>query len=88
MSTGQSAPNTLDSEQRLSDLKPGETAIVERLALEGEERWRLMDLGLLPGTRVVTEMEGPLGFTTAYRIRGSLIALRADQARLIYVKRQ
>ena len=39
-----------------------------------------MDLGILPGTVIRAEMRSPGGDPTAYRIRGALIALRADPA--------
>ena len=51
----------------------------------GVERRRLFDLGIIPGTEVGVEMVNPGGDPTAYRIRGSVIALRSSQARLIKV---
>jgi len=51
-----------------------------------EQRRRLMDLGLIPGTIVAAEMDSPMGDPTAYRIRGALIALRKDQAGLIVIE--
>jgi DtxR family Mn-dependent transcriptional regulator len=51
----------------------------------GVERRRLFDLGIIPGTVVGVEMVNPGGDPTAYRIRGSVIALRSSQARLIKV---
>jgi Fe2+ transport system protein FeoA len=78
----------LENAHRLSELKPGQAATVERLEVAGEQRWRLMDLGLLPGTYVVAELRGPFGDPTAYRVRGALIALRREQARLIHIKRE
>jgi DtxR family Mn-dependent transcriptional regulator len=73
-------------ETRLAALRPGQAATVVRLDFSGLDRWRLEDLGLLPGTRVVAEMRSPLGEPTAYRVRGALIALRKEQAQLIRVK--
>jgi Fe2+ transport system protein FeoA len=51
----------------------------------GTERRRLLDLGIIPGTEIGVEMENPSGNPTAYRIRGTVIALRDSQARLIRV---
>ncbi|MHC4732053.1 MAG: FeoA family protein [Planctomycetota bacterium] len=34
----------------------------------------------MPGTRVEAELRSPRGDPTAYRVRGTLIALRSDQA--------
>jgi len=77
---------TADS-RPLTALKLGERARVVALAagLRGQERRRLLDLGLLPGTEVTAELRSPGGDPTAYRIRGATIALRAEQARLVRV---
>ena len=74
---------------RLSAIAPGESAEVVALAAScrGAQRRRLLDLGLVPGTRVTSELRGPSGDPTAYRIRGALIALRSDQAAQIFVER-
>ena len=71
----------------LAALRLGETARVVALApgLRGQERRRLLDLGLLPGTAVTAELRSPSGDPTAYRIRGATIALRAEQAKQIRV---
>ena len=75
---------------RLSTLAPGESADVVALAAScrGAQRRRLLDLGLVPGTRVTSELRGPSGDPTAYRIRGALIALRRDQASHIFVHKR
>jgi len=74
---------------RLSAIAPGESADVVALAAtcRGAQRRRLLDLGVVPGTRVTSELRGPSGDPTAYRIRGALIALRRDQAHHIFVTR-
>jgi DtxR family Mn-dependent transcriptional regulator len=73
----------------LNSLNPGERGEVITLSprFRGQERRRMMDLGILPGTVIVAEMDGPSGDPTAYRIRGALIALREEQARLIRINR-
>lgn len=60
-------------------------AIVTSLDATGPERRRLMDLGVVPGVEMVVENTSPLGDPTAYRVRGTLIALRRGQARGIHV---
>ena len=72
--------------QTLNSIKPGQTAIVKALESEGLERRRLMDLGLLPGTQVEVELTSPLGDPTAYLVRGTLVALRKEQAARILVE--
>ncbi len=75
---------------RLSVLTPGESAEVVALAqsCRGAQRRRLLDLGVVPGTRITSELRGPSGDPTAYRIRGALIALRQEQAAQIYVQKR
>lgn len=46
-----------------------------------------MDLGILPGTLVTAEMRNAAGDPTAYSVRGALIALRKNQARMIHIER-
>lgn len=41
---------------------------------------RLMELGLIPGTRVCRVAESPSGDPSAYLIRGALVALRRRDA--------
>jgi DtxR family Mn-dependent transcriptional regulator len=75
---------------RLSELELGESARVVRISpiCRGLQRRRLFDLGLIPGTTVTAELRSPSGDPTAYRIRGTLIALRKEQADLIHVTDQ
>ncbi len=75
----------LVEERFLSGLRPGERAKVLGLssACRGAERRRLLDLGFVAGTPVEVEMVSPSGDPTAYRVRGTVIALRHEQAGLI-----
>jgi DtxR family Mn-dependent transcriptional regulator len=56
-------------------------------ACQGLTRRRLLDLGLIPGTRVSPELSNSFGDPRAYRIRGTLIALRKEQAAHVIVRR-
>jgi Fe2+ transport system protein FeoA len=78
-------PATID---RLTALEPGRSAVVHRLeeALQGFTRRRLLDLGLTPGAEIQTEYASFLGDPVAFRVRGSLIALRREQARHVLVR--
>jgi DtxR family Mn-dependent transcriptional regulator len=71
----------------LSSLQPGARGRVIEIspACRGQERRRLMDLGFVPGSIVDVEMVSPAGDPTAYRVRGSVVALRREQARLIRI---
>jgi DtxR family transcriptional regulator, Mn-dependent transcriptional regulator len=81
---------TTDSEtlDRLSHLQPGAKGRVVGLlpSCRGVQRRRLLDLGLLSGTVVEAELQGPGGDPRAYRIRGALIALREGQSRLVQIE--
>lgn len=62
----------------------GEMEIVEiDKQCQGFSRRRMLDFGLTPGTKVRVELSGLFGATRAYRVRGTLIALRNEQAALI-----
>ena len=71
--------------QTLADLQPGESGRVLRLssACHGAQRRRLLDLGVVPGTEIESELRSASGDPVAYRIRGALIALRRHQANWI-----
>jgi len=69
----------------LADLSIGQSARVLEIRCEGDYRRRLLDLGLIPGTPIKVVMVSPLGNPVAYRFRGSLIALRQQDASKIIV---
>lgn len=55
-------------------------------AVQGFTRRRFLDLGLTPGTVIYPELQNFFGDPRGYRVRGTLIALRKDQAAQIWVK--
>lgn len=69
----------------LDQLPIGASGTVVRLHSQGANRRRMLDLGILPGTRILAETRSPLGDPVAYRIREALIALRREQARQIEI---
>lgn len=80
-------PSNLFEEEYLAGLEVGAHAQVLGLspACRGPERRRLLDLGFVPGTAVEVEMVSPAGDPTAYRVRGTVVALRREQAGLIRI---
>lgn len=74
-------------ELTLDTLNVGEVAVVAGLSSEGAERRRMVDLGILPGTRIEVLMRSPLGDPIAYRVRGATVALRREQAARIAISR-
>ena len=71
----------------LADLPDRRHAIVAGLAetCQGFTRRRLLDLGFTKGTRVTSALRTFAGDPRAYRLRGTTIALRRDQASQILV---
>ena len=53
---------------------------------QGFTRRRFLDLGLTPGTKISPELNNAFREPRAYRVRGTLIALRNDQASQILVR--
>ena len=72
----------------LTDLSENRRAEIVMLdeAVQGFTRRRFLDLGLTPGTTIYPELQNFFGDPRAYRVRGTLIALRKNQAAQIWVK--
>ena len=75
---------------RLADLPTGGEAVVHSLApsCTGAERRRLLDLGVVPSTRIRCMFASPFGSPRSYEIRGAMIALRDHQAERILIHSQ
>jgi len=71
----------------LASLKIGEEGTIFGIgkALRGQQRRRLMDLGIVPGTKIEAELESLTGDPVAYRVRGTTVALRKKQTEKIYL---
>ena len=69
----------------LDAMTPGRHAAVSALLCSGSIRRRLLDLGMIPGTRVVCIGRSPLGDPSAYLVRGAVIALRRKDCRQILI---
>ncbi len=74
--------------RNLASIKQGETAIVEKISnsLRGQQRRRLMDFGIVPGTKITKELISTFGDPVAFKVRGTTIALRKEQAEQIFIK--
>ena len=72
----------------LTRLEPGHSARISGLNACGEMRRRLQDIGFIPGTAVTCLQRSPLGDPTAYRIRGTVIALRREDAKNILLAKE
>lgn len=72
----------------LNELKHDQRAEIVSLdeAVQGFTRRRFLDLGLTPGTEIYPELQNFFRDPRGYRVRGTLIALRKDQAATIWVR--
>ena len=69
---------------RLSDLKPGEIAVIEEMALPESERQLLMRFGFYEGAEIRCSRRAPLGDPVVYSVDGSEVALRTETACRIF----
>ena len=67
----------------LDDLKIGESSLVESLQGEQVFQDRLMDLGILPGTRVTLVRRASMGGPLEIRLRSYHLAIRRNDAKKI-----
>ena len=73
-------------EKKLSTLLPGQWGKVVKCIDNGRNiAKRLIDLGIREGETVKCIMQSPLGDPSAYLIKGSVIALRREDAAVVTV---
>ena len=69
----------------LDRLPVGADAVITRVGGEGALRCRLLDMGLIPKTRVCVTKIAPLGDPIALRVRDYTLSIRLEDARRIEV---
>ncbi len=74
----------------LLDAKNGEEVIIHSLspAERGLKRRRLLDLGFVAGSRIVREGSGAFHGPIRFRVRGTIQALRPEQAKNIFTRKE
>lgn len=60
-------------------------ATIVRLDVDGYKRRAFINIGILPGTQVEKVRISPVGNPSAYRVKGTIIALRNEDAAKIIV---
>lgn len=70
----------------LAQLKTGQTATITAVNGEGSLRCRLLDMGLIPKTKVTLQKIAPMGDPIEIHIRGYELTLRKEEAEKIDVK--
>ena len=71
----------------LTELKHGETGVIDRLELPDDDARRLMEMGFIPGHAITPGHSAPGGDPRVFRVDGSEVALRRDTARRLILRR-
>ena len=70
----------------LDELKIGSSAVITAVGGDGALRFRLLDMGLTPRTRVTLQKVAPMGDPIEIRVRGYELTLRVEEAKKIEVE--
>nr|MDE6321256.1 FeoA domain-containing protein [Muribaculaceae bacterium] len=70
---------------RLSDLKPGEKAVVVKIHGHGAFRKRVIEMGFVRGREITALQSAPLRDPVKYRLMGYEVSLRLSEAHLVEV---
>lgn len=70
----------------LSQMKPGESGVIDAVGGEGALRRRLLDMGLTPGTLVSVRKVAPFGDPLELFLRGYELTLRGEDAGKIKIR--
>lgn len=69
----------------LSQLPLNENGIIQELKCEGNIRRRLLDMGLVKGTKITPVLVSPSKDPRAFEVRGTIIAIRKEDAKNIKI---
>lgn len=58
---------------------------IEKINCTNNIKRRVLDLGMIEGTKIKPVLKSPFGDPIAYEVRGSLIALREEESKKIEV---
>jgi DtxR family transcriptional regulator, Mn-dependent transcriptional regulator len=74
----------------LSSLRIGDKAEITGISpnCRGQQRRRLMDLGIVPGSLISAEITSASGDPVGYRVMGTTIGIRRKQADMIFIHRK
>jgi ferrous iron transport protein A len=76
----------LEAPAKLTELREGQEAVIDRLDLPDDVARRLMEMGFLPGTTITAGRSAPGGDPKVFRVDGCEIALRQETAAQLYLK--
>ena len=78
-----------EKHELLSALKMGEFGEITGISpnCRGQQRRRLMDLGIVPGGRISAVIKSASGDPVGYRVLGTTIGIRKQQADMVFIQR-
>ncbi len=72
---------------KLSELKTGESAVIQNVGGQGELRQHFLDMGIIPGAEVTLVKFAPMGDPMELQIHGYELTLRLSEAEKIQIQR-
>ncbi len=73
-------------EKILSELKPKEKGLVKKIYGEGALHKRLLDMGIIKGTKIEVTKVAPLGDPVDIKVKGYHLSLRKEEAAQILIE--
>jgi len=70
----------------LGELLVGSSARIVEVQGSGRHQRRMLDMGFVPGAEIVVIREAPLGDPVEYRVKGTSVALRKEDASTVLVE--
>ena len=70
----------------LSQLPLNKNGIIDKIECDEGIKRRLLDMGLVKGTNIVPILVSPSGDPRAFLVRGTIIAIRKEDAKNIKIK--
>ena len=70
----------------LNELPVGKAAVITKVGGAGALRCRLLDMGLIPKTKIVITKVAPMGDPIELRLRGYTLTISIEDAKNIEVK--
>lgn len=70
----------------LDQVKPGQECRVKDVYLSGEIKYRLLDMGIIPNTKIKLVKKAPLGDPIQILLRGYNLTIRKEIAKMIEVE--
>lgn len=71
--------------KRLSDLTIGEEAIVKKIKSEENIKRRILDIGVIPNSKIKCVLISPSGNPKAFLIKGTVMAIRNEDSKNIII---